>query len=323
MGQPLRQLYVEERVGLQLALPFMPETGAPFVKWVGGKSRLLPQLDRLLPQGVEGMRHLEPFLGGAAMFFARRPARAVLSDKNVHLCTTYEVVRDDVEALIVQLRVLAAHHGAERYYALRERYNHAALDRWERAALFIYLNKTCYNGLHRVNRRGEFNVPIGRYTKPRILDEEGLRAASRGLRGAQLRCGSFELVLEHAQTGDFVYFDPPYVPVSRTSSFTAYAAGGFTLDEQRRLRDVFRELDKRGCFVMLSNSAAPEVRALYAGYRLDIVSTSRSINCAPHARGPVDELVVRNYCAASIREEIGSREWMGRVEGSLSRVACA
>jgi DNA adenine methylase len=291
-------------MGLQLALPFVPEmpttVPTPFLKWVGGKWRLLSQLTPLLPPGAEAMRHVEAFLGGGALFFSRHPQCALLSDKNQHLCTTYEVVRYDVEAVIDQLGALSALHNEARYYELRHRYNHAIkLSPVERAALFIYLNKTCFNGLYRVNRRGEFNVPIGRYEAPRILDEAALRAASRRLQGVDLRCAGFEVVLEHAREGDFVYLDPPYVPVSRTARFTAYGRDGFTLADQARLRDVFVELDRRGCAVMMSNSAVAEIRALYRGYVVSEVCARRSVGCNIQARQPVQELVVRNYGAAS------------------------
>lgn len=294
----------------QLELPYVdgaPATApAPIVKWVGGKTRLLSQLVPLLPTGVERMRHIEPFLGGGALFFARRPGCSLLSDKNPHLCATYKAVRNDVEAVISRVRALAAFHG-DRHYALqRARFNSGELDQVERAALFIYLNKTCYNGLYRENRRGEFNVPMGRYANPSILAEAQLRAAGRALKTAQLRCGLFEVVLELAQPGDFVYFDPPYVPISRTANFTAYAANGFTVEDQIRLRSVFEELDRRGCAVMLSNSATSVVRELYAGYRFDVVSTCRSISCATTRRGTVNEFVVRNYgdTRAELRESV-------------------
>jgi DNA adenine methylase len=282
---------------LQLALPLIdqsPRVGAtPFVKWAGGKSRLLAQLMPMLPVDISACRYFEPFVGGGALFFAQRPAKAVLSDANAHLCTTYEAVRDEVDAVIEKLRELAAAHSTERYYAMRARYNQDSLDQLERAALFIYLNKTCFNGLHRVNKRGEFNVPAGRYERPRILDEQGLRVASRQLQRAQMRCAGFEAVLEHARAGDFIYFDPPYVPVSRTSSFTGYAAEGFSSQDQQRLRDVFGELDRRGCALLLSNSATAEVRALYHGYVINEVGARRSISCGK--RGAVTEIVVRNY----------------------------
>jgi DNA adenine methylase len=275
---------------------FAAPNPAPIVKWVGGKTRLLPQLLPLLPHGVESMRHVEPFVGGGAMFFARRPARALLCDKNPQLCATYEAVRDDVDSVIDRLRALSAGHSPERYYTLRDRYNHAdKVSLSERAALFIYLNKTCFNGLHRVNRRGEFNVPAGRYTNPRILDEAALRAAGRELARAELLCDGFESLLSHAKPGDFIYFDPPYEPVSPTANFTAYGQDGFTRADQERLRDVFAELDRRRCKLMLSNSDVPIIHELYRRFRIDLVTSPRSINCDSSGRGLVTEVVVRNY----------------------------
>jgi DNA adenine methylase len=266
------------------------------VKWVGGKSRILSQLTPLLPKGVELMRHVEPFVGGGALFFARRPTRALLADVNPQLCATYEAVRDQVDAVIEQLRVLSAGHNPEHYYQIRHRYNHATrLTQAERAAMFVYLNKTCFNGLHRVNRRGEFNVPAGRYQNPRILDEGTLRAASRELSKAELRCEGFEALLSYAKPGDFVYFDPPYEPVSETANFTAYAANGFGREDQERLRDVYAELDRRRCKLMLSNSDVPFIRDLYRKFRIDLVAAPRAINCDATRRGLVSEVVVRNY----------------------------
>lgn len=267
----------------------------PILKWAGGKGRLLTQLVPLLPPGCDLMRHVEPFVGGGAMFFARAPERALLADVNPALIRTYETVRDDVEAVIGRLRALAARHDSARYYRVRARYNTADLDDAEHAATFLYLNKTCFNGLHRVNRKGEFNVPAGRYSNPRILDEGALRAASVALARAEIRNASFESLLEHARPGDFVYFDPPYEPVSRTASFTSYAQDGFSSEDQARLRDVYRELDRRGCKLMLSNSDVPLIRELYRGYSLDVVSAPRAINSNGGARGRVPELVVRNY----------------------------
>lgn len=269
---------------------------SPIVKWVGGKTRLLSQLVPLLPAGSELMRHVEPFFGGGALFFARRPKRALLCDVNPSLVATYEAVRDSLDEVIAHLSRLSAAHKAERYYEVRHRYNHAQrLDKVERAAMFVYLNKTCFNGLHRVNRRGEFNVPAGRYDKPRILDEELLRAANGVLQQAELRCASFEQVLTAAKPGDFVYFDPPYEPVSSTASFTAYSQGGFGRADQERLRDVFAQLDRRRCKLMLSNSDVPFIRDLYAKFRIDVIAAPRAINCDGKKRGLVSEVVVRNY----------------------------
>jgi DNA adenine methylase len=277
-----------------------PETRrapAPFVKWVGGKGRLLAQLQPLLPKGVDRMRHVEPFAGGAAMFFARRPERAVLCDVNPALVGTYRMVRDRVDDVITALVPLAARHDAEHYYRVRERYNDTREGEHgpERAAMFIYLNKTCFNGLHRVNRRGEFNVPAGRYVNPRILDDEGLRAACASLQGAELVNEPFEALLSIARPGDFVYLDPPYEPISSTASFTSYARDGFDQDDQARLRDVFDELSRRGCRCMLSNSDVPFIRELYRRHRVDTVAAPRAVSCDARTRGSVSEVVVRNY----------------------------
>jgi DNA adenine methylase len=256
----------------------------------------MAQLTPLLPPGAALMRHVEPFVGGGAMFFARRPSRALLCDVNPVLIGTYEVVRDDTEALIEQLEQLAREHDQRAYYRVRERYNRARkLAPVERAAMFIYLNKTCFNGLHRVNSKGEFNVPMGRYAQPRILDAEALRAAGRELKRATLQCTGFESLLSSARPGDFIYFDPPYEPVSETASFTSYAQSGFDRQDQLRLRDVFAALDRRGCKLMLSNSDVPFIRELYRSYAIDTVYAARAINSNAKKRGPVSEIVVRNY----------------------------
>jgi DNA adenine methylase len=220
----------------------------------------------------------------------------LLTDINPALVGTYVAIRDDVSGVIDALRDLAARHSKERYYAVRDRYNRGPrITTAKRAAMFIYLNKTCFNGLHRVNRKGEFNVPVGSYKKPRILNEDGLKAASALLQGAQLRCAPFEALLEDAKPGDFIYFDPPYEPVSETASFTSYASDGFGREDQTRLRDVYKALDRRGCKLMLSNSDVPFIRELYADFRIDTVAAPRAINCNASKRGRVSEVVVRNY----------------------------
>ncbi len=269
---------------------------APIVKWVGGKTGLLGQLLPLLPKGVELMRHVEPFVGGGALFFRLQPRRALLCDINTSLISVYETIRDQVEAVIPHLQRLARRHSTDAYYAVRSRYNSSVrCSRSERTAMFIYLNKTCFNGLHRVNHKGEFNVPAGRYKNPRILNVEALRAASRQLSCAQLRADGFEHLLASAKPGDFVYFDPPYEPVSQTANFTSYAQGGFSREDQIRLRDVFVELDRRRCKLMLSNSDTPLIRNLYRKFRVNRVAALRAINCDGRNRGRVSELVVRNY----------------------------
>jgi DNA adenine methylase len=242
------------------------------------------------------MRHVEPFVGGGALFFSRRPRRALLTDINPSLVATYSAIRDDVGAVIGGLRRLASRHSKESYYQVRERYNQGRrVSTSKRAAMFIYLNKTCFNGLHRVNRKGAFNVPVGAYKNPRILNEDGLQAASQALQGADLRCASFDTLLENAKPGDFVYFDPPYEPVSQTASFTSYSRDGFSREDQTRLRDVYKALDRRGCKLMLSNSDVPFIRDLYRDFEVDTVAAPRAINCDATKRGKVSEVVVRNY----------------------------
>jgi DNA adenine methylase len=270
---------------------------SPFLKWVGGKGKLLAQLLPLLPPGADRMRHVEPFTGGGAMFFARAPQRALLCDLNASLVDTYLAVKTDVDSVIGELETLSLAHAAGSYYRVRGRYNveRRELSRVERAAMFVYLNKTCFNGLHRVNRRGEFNVPEGRYKNPNICDADTLRAASSALGRADIRHTGFEGLLSLAKPGDFVYLDPPYEPVSTTASFVAYGENGFGRDDQTRLRDVVNELDRRGCKIMLSNSDVPFIRALYARYRVDTIAAPRAINCDGDKRGLVSEVVVRNY----------------------------
>lgn len=269
-------------------------TARPFIKWVGGKTKLLPTLLARLPRAVT--RYHEPFLGGGALFFATAPQTALLSDVNADLIATYETVRDDVQSVIANLRHLSRGHDEACYYRERERYNaRSHKSRAERAAQFIYLNKTCFNGLYRVNRRGEFNVPMGRYTNPNIADAETLLAASQALRSADLRCTPFESLLSEARPGDFVYMDPPYEPLSRTANFTSYAQDGFSQEKQTELRNVFRELDRRGAKLMLSNSDVPFIRELYRGYEIERVFAPRAVSCDAKSRGPVSEVVVRNY----------------------------
>jgi DNA adenine methylase len=270
------------------------EEPRPFLKWAGGKGQLLEQLRPMLPR-TPWRRYFEPFVGSAALFFALRPAEATLSDVNPELIDCYVAVQRHVERLVSALR--RHEYDEQLYYQVRQQ-DPAALDLPARAARTIYLNKTGYNGLYRVNRAGRFNVPFGRYTNPGFRSPDSvdnLRACSRVLRGAKLAVRDFAQVVRHARKGDFVYFDPPYVPLSETSAFTSYAAGGFGPAEQQRLAEIVGELSDRGVLVMLSNSDAPAVRELYAKYRVDVVTASRSINSRATGRGKVREVVVRNY----------------------------
>jgi DNA adenine methylase len=266
---------------------------APIVKWVGGKTKLLPELLARMPQRLE--RYYEPFAGGAALFFRVAPRRAVLSDSNTDLIGLYTAIVDDVEAVIRKLEHHRKVHDERHYYEMRARWNdHGAIrGAAERAAAFIYLNKTCFNGLWRVNRAGDFNVPIGRYTDPPICVPETLRAAQAALARAELRCGDYQKAVEDAARGDFVYFDPPYDPVTPTASFTSYTAGSFGPDDQRALAETARALVARGCRVMLSNSDTPFVRSLYRkDFKIDRVKCARAINSNAARRGEVDEVIV-------------------------------
>ncbi len=260
----------------------------PFLKWVGGKRQLLPELVDRLPRRF-GVYH-EPFLGGGALFFHLRPRMAVIADVNLRLVRTYRAVRDRVEDVLEMLRRYP--HDKEFFLQLRDS-DIDSRDDVEVAAWFIYLNRTGFNGLYRVNRRNRFNVPFGRYKSPNFYDPPLLRAASRVLQGAAIVHQPFDCVVEQARPGDFVYFDPPYVPLNRTSSFTSYARTGFTLDDQARLRDVALTLKGNGVRVLLSNSSAPQVHTLYSrGFTREEVWARRNINCDAGKRKGVAELLI-------------------------------
>ena len=278
-----------ERGGVQDAVPPDGSVGRPFIKWAGGKRQLLPALLERAPASPP--HYFEPFIGGGALFFALHPRHAVLADVNERLIRTYKGVRDNVDEVIGLLRGYP--HDAAFFYRLRE----AAIDgatNAEVAAWFIYLNKTGFNGLYRVNRANRFNVPFGRYANPNICDEPTLRACSTALAGTELLVADFEVAVAKARRGDFVYFDPPYVPLSTTSSFTSYTSGGFGPAEQTRLRDTAKKLKKRGVRVLLSNSSAQSVRDLYAtGFETIEVSATRVVNSKATARGAIVELIIR------------------------------
>lgn len=264
---------------------------SPFVKWAGGKGQLLPHLRPLFPPQFP--RYFEPFLGGGAVYFFLQPPHAVLGDSNRDLVETYQAVRDGVEALIADLDRHA--WSRDYYYDLRAA-DMSTLSAVERASRFIYLNKTGYNGLYRVNRQGQFNVPFGRYKqKPRIYDEEILRSDSRLLQGADLLCQDFELTMAQAGPGDFIYLDPPYDPLSATANFTGYTAESFGRSEQERLASAIRSAHQRGCLVLLNNSDTPFVRDLYRDFETRAVAATRAINSDPAKRKGAVELIVTNY----------------------------
>ena len=265
-------------------------TASPFLKWAGGKGQLLSQLTPLFPTTFG--HYFEPFLGGGAVFFSLQPLSAVLSDISSELVNVYLVVRDSAEELIGQL---SPHKNeSEHYYRVRAQ-DPKTLSQLERAARLIFLNKTCYNGLYRVNRKGQFNVPFGRYANPTICDERQLGAASRALHGAEITQGDFATMLQRARQNDFIYLDPPFHPLSQTASFTSYAQDGFDEDAQRRLAQTLRNLDARGCLWLLSNSDTPFIRELYQGFAIARLEARRAINSKGDRRGAVGELAIRNY----------------------------
>jgi DNA adenine methylase len=276
----------------------------PIVKWAGGKTKLLDELRQRVPTHIR--TYVEPFAGGAALFFAlaEDPSRsfetAILADRNEELIACYRAVKVDVEALIVALA--AYRYDEEEYYRVRE-IDPRGLGDVDRGARLIYLNRTCFNGLWRVNRAGKFNVPFGRYTNPRIVDADGLRAASKALARAELRAADFGEVTSTLGPSDFVYFDPPYVPVSKSSSFTAYAQGGFGSEDQARLVREFARLKGCGATAMLSNADTLATRELYREFSIHLVTSARSINSKAGGRGRVGELVVTSWGEPGVQVE--------------------
>jgi len=292
----------------QLPLPFSLPSAAtasfgavPILKWAGGKGALLAQYEPLLPPRVK--TYFEPFVGSGAVFFFLRnrqfASKYCLSDINAELINLYIVLRDQLEALIAQLQIHEGSHTRDYYYEIR------AMDRQslnhyspvQRAARMIYLNHTCYNGLWRVNSKGHFNVPMGRYKNPAILNQARLTKASAALAGVNISLDAFAESVRDASQGDFVYFDPPYVPLSPTSNFTSYAPSAFDEQAQGKLADLFNELHMHGCHVMLSNSDTDLVRNLYShpDFRILPILAQRRINSNSSKRGHISEVVVLNY----------------------------
>ncbi len=270
----------------------MSERLRPILKWAGGKRSLVPRILAELPDEID--TYYEPFVGGAAVFFAlaeaKRFRRAVIADKNPHLIELYQVVRDDLDALLLVLEKRQHQTTEADYYRIRAQ--HKLKRPVERAARLIYLNRTGYNGLYRVNASGGFNVPHGRYKRPKIYDPARLRAAAEALQGVVIEEADFERACKRAKPGDAVYLDPPYLPVSKTSSFSAYHAEAFGLPEHARLAKVFAKLAAKGVSAVLSNSDTPGSRALYGDFRPASVAMRRSINSVATGRGVVSELLV-------------------------------
>jgi DNA adenine methylase len=276
----------------------------PFVKWAGGKRKLAPLLIETFPEEFDPEKHryFEPFIGGGALMFALGNSESPLNipgknlfinDLNPELTNTYEVIRDNVSALIKELELLSKRINEKTFYEIR-----ATVPRGKaaRAARFIYLNKTCFNGLWRVNSKGEFNVPFGKSKNPTLFVEENLRACSKRLKGCTITNTSFEKAVTKARKGDLVYFDPPYIPLSASASFAAYAKEGFNLSDQELLAETIQKLSAKGVFVLLSNSDTPMTRKIFKKtLTLRKVLMSRSISSSGSTRKPVFEVLGMNY----------------------------
>lgn len=269
----------------------------PVVKWVGGKRQLIDTLSPLLPKRI--VTYCEPFVGGGALLFHLQPKVAYVNDINKDLICVYTVIKKYVNELIEELKKYR--NESDFFYSIRDldrdRDKYCSLSDIERAARIIYLNKTCFNGLYRVNNAGEFNSPFGHYRNPNIVNEPVLRAVSAYFNNATVYLSAIDYseVLSSIKKGTFVYLDPPYDPVSETSNFTGYSKGGFSKDDQVRLFECCNDLNRRGIKFMLSNSATPFIRQLYAEYNITTVQAKRVINSNGSKRGDIDEVVVRNY----------------------------
>ena len=272
-------------------LPSGNSAGAsPFVKWVGGKRALVGEIHKRLPK--EFKNYFEPFVGGGALFFSLspKPRRAFLSDTNLDLLIAYKIIQEEPEKLIEAVSAHALRHCKDYYYSIRKL--HDLEDPIEVAARLIYLNKTCFNGLYRVNSRDEFNVPIGSYKNPAILNDKNIMECHQALQGATITYGGFETITP--EEGDFVYFDPPYHPTTE-SSFTKYSENDFSEKDQIRLCKFFTKLSKNGVFVMLSNSDTDFIRGLYRKFNISTVAAPRFVNCKADKRGAVNEVLITNY----------------------------
>ncbi len=268
----------------------------PFVKWAGGKRQILSEINKFIPEKFS--TYYEPFVGGGAVLFDLQPKKAIINDVNSHLINVYRVIKNDVDSLIEDLK---KHKNEEDYY-----YKMRAKDRTdefekmsdvEKASRVLYLNKTCFNGLFRVNSSGEFNVPFGNYKNPNIINEPVLRAVNKYLNKNKIKILNidFEEAVKGMRRQAFVYFDPPYHPMSDSSSFTGYTLDGFDKDDQRRLKKLCDKLDKRDCRFLLSNSGAKFIKDLYKEYTIEEIGAKRSINSDGDNRGEVKEVLVRNY----------------------------
>lgn len=270
----------------------------PYLKWAGGKRQLVRELKKKMPE--EYGKYFEPFVGAGALFFYLGPEKAVINDANVDLMVTYSAIRDDIDGLIGLLRDYQERNTSEDFYKIRKldriKSECSKMTDTEKAARTIYLNKTCYNGLYRVNSQGHFNTPFGGYKRPVICDEALLRNIHNHLNESdiEIKNGDFENAVASAKEGDFVYFDPPYHSQDNTN-FTSYQSGGFNENEQMRLKVVFDKLTEKGIKCILSNSKTEFITSLYGEYKIKTVRMPRMINCDGNNRGEVDEVIIKNW----------------------------
>lgn len=270
----------------------------PFTKWTGGKRQLLPVIRELMPKTYN--RYFEPFVGGGALFFDLAPKDAVINDFNAELINCYQQIKDNPQELIEILKVHQEYNSKEYYLDLRSADRDERIDMMsevQRAARILYMLRVNFNGLYRVNSKNQFNVPYGRYKNPKIVDEELISAISVYLNNNQLeiKVGDFEKAIVDVRTGDFVYFDPPYIPLSETSAFTSYTHDGFSFADQVRLRDAFKRLSDTGAYVMLSNSSSALVEELYKDFNIHYVEATRTNGAKSSSRGKISEIIVTNY----------------------------
>ena len=270
----------------------------PFTKWTGGKRQLLPVIRELMPK--KHNRYFEPFVGGGALFFDLAPKDAVINDFNAELINCYQQIKDNPQELIEILKVHQEYNSKEYYLDLRSVDRDERIDMMsevQRAARILYMLRVDFNGLYRVNSKNQFNVPYGRYKNPKIVDENLVSAISTYLNNNQIEIkkGDFEKAVLDVQPGDFVYFDPPYIPLSETSAFTSYTHEGFSYDDQVRLRDTFKKLSDTGAYVMLSNSSSFLVEELYQDFNIHYVEATRTNGAKSSSRGRISEIIVTNY----------------------------
>lgn len=265
----------------------------PFLRWAGGKTHSVAFLSSLFPPDIDSGTYWEPFLGAGSLFFSLLPSRAVLADRNTDLVACFRAVRDRPDLVLRYLRIHAAHTSESYYYAIRTRFNRSA-DSVAKSAMFIYLNKTCFNGIWRVNKKGEFNVPYGHKQHPALPSRTQLLSASTALESTELKAGDFREVLQKARSADFIYLDPPYPPLNKTAHFTHYTKEGFDTDAQIAVARMATLLDKRGCRVLVSNANTEFIRSLYDGFQILDRGVTRWIR-ADGKRYQADEIAVVNY----------------------------